>query len=88
MPKFYFTYGLEGQPFVGGWSIVVAPDNYTARQIFRLIHPDKTPGFLNCADVYDEEQFRKTEMAGPKGNFGRRCHEVIALTITPIDEKE
>lgn len=88
MPRFYFTYGTSGQPFVGGWSIVVAPDKHAACQIFRLIHPDKTPGILNCSSVYDEEQFAKTKMAGPEGNFGFRCHEVIALTITLIDEKE
>lgn len=24
MPKFYFTYGTDGQPFVGGWTEVEA----------------------------------------------------------------
>lgn len=79
MAKFYFTYGTEGQPFVGGWTEVEAPDRKIACALFRAIHPDKTEGLLNCCSVYSEEQFSKTEMAGSKGNFGRFCHEVITL---------
>ena len=30
MPKFYFTYGTDGQPFVGGWTEVEAPDRRAA----------------------------------------------------------
>lgn len=29
MARFYFTYGTDGQPFVGGWTEVEAP-NYGA----------------------------------------------------------
>lgn len=25
MPTFYFTYGTDGQPFVGGWTEITAP---------------------------------------------------------------
>ncbi len=81
MPKFYFTYGTDGtQPFIGGWTEVEAPDGAIAGNLFRAVHPDKTPGILNCAWVYSEERFLQTEMA--KGNFGVCCHEKITVTRT------
>lgn len=82
MSKFYFTYGIEGQPFVGGWTEIEAPDGAIAAELFRAVHPDKTPGILNCAWVYSEEQFKQTEMADPNGNFGYFCHEKITVTRT------
>lgn len=75
MKTFYFTYGTSGQPFVGGWTEVNAPNRGAA---FRAYHPDKTEGLLNCSSVYDEEHFKQTEMF-TSGNFNRRCHEVITL---------
>lgn len=80
MPKFYFTYGTSGQPFVGGWTEIEVPDAHVAAALFRAYHPDKTEGLLNCSSVYTQEQFEKTEMWGPDGNFGRRCHERITVT--------
>lgn len=81
MAKFYFTYGTDGtQPFKGGWTEVIAPDAHTARQLFQVYHPDRTPGILNCCWVYSEEAFAKTEMAKQGGNFGAGCWEVICLT--------
>ena len=79
MPKFYFTYGIEGQPFVGGWTEVEAPDDHTACALFRAYHPDKTENLMNCSCVYDEAHFKLTEMYR-RGNFGRRCREVIRVT--------
>lgn len=79
MAKFYFTYGSEGQPFVGGWTEVEAPDLDAACAAFRIYHPDKTEGLLNCCSAYDEDRFKQTSMYGPKGNFGRRCLETIIL---------
>lgn len=77
--KFYFTYGTDGkQPFVGGWTEVEASDLTLACEAFRLYHPDRTPGLLNCSSVYDEEQFRRTRMY-TESNFGCRCHETITL---------
>lgn len=78
MPKFYFTYGTEGQPFRGGWTEVEAPDGPAACAAFRTYHPDKTEGLLNCSSVYPEEQFKFTKMF-TAGNFGSRCHETIVL---------
>ena len=79
MSKYYFTYGTEGQPFVGGWTEVEAPDEDAACDAFRAYHPDKTDGLLNCSSVYDEAHFKLTEMYR-RGNFGHRCREVIRVT--------
>lgn len=83
MPKFYFTYGTEGQPFVGGWTEVEAPTVKAATIAFRAFHPDKTPGLLNCSDVYTQELFERTEMFR-EGNFGHRCRELIQLARTEV----
>lgn len=81
MEVFYFTYGLEDYyPWYGGWTEIEAPDKNSACELFRAFHPDHTPGFVNCAFIYPEEAFLKTEMAGPKGNFGARCRERITVT--------
>lgn len=79
MAKFYFTYGIEGQPFSGGWTEVVAPTARVAAAAFRAYHPDKIEGVLNCADMYTEEQFNSSGMNGESGNRGAFCHEVITL---------
>lgn len=78
MSKFYFTYGTDGQPFVGGWTEVEAPTARAAAFAFRLFHPDKTEGLLNCSDMYHRDAFERTEMFR-EGNFGHRCHEIITL---------
>ncbi len=86
MAKFYFTYGTEGQPFVGGWTEVEAPNVRIACIAFRAYHPDKTEGLLNCSSVYTEEQLKSTEMFST-GNFGFRCHETIVLRKELADER-
>lgn len=80
MAKFYFTYGTDGQPFVGGWTEVEAPDGHAACAAFRAFHPDKIDGVLNCSSVYSEKDFKSSCMAGPDGNFGRFCHEKITIS--------
>ena len=60
--KYYFTYGTDGQPFVGGWTEVEAPNVNLACAAFRLAHPDKEPGILNCSSTYTEENFLKSCM--------------------------
>ena len=42
MRTFYFTYGSSGQPFIGGWTEVNAPNYGAACAAFRAYHPDKT----------------------------------------------
>lgn len=77
--KFYFTYGYDHRPYNGGWTEVIAPDISTAVALFKAIHPPKDGDLLPCAGVYTEEQFQRSSMAGPKGNFGQFCHEVISI---------
>lgn len=79
MANFYFTYGSEGHPFPGGWTVVEAPDARAACAAFRAYHPDRYSGLLNCCEMYSEEGFRDTAMSGPGGNLGYRCHEKITL---------
>lgn len=86
MKKFYFTYGSEGHPFVGGWTEVEAPDMNSACSIFQVVHPNKSGDCLNCSSIYAEDEFKRTQMAGPKGNFGARCHEKITLTVEELNE--
>lgn len=80
MGKYFFTYGTEGQPYNGGWTVVEAPDQRAAALAFRAFHPDRTDGLLNCSSIYDEEHFTKTRMA-VEGNFGAFCREIITLSI-------
>lgn len=86
MARFYFTYGISGHPFMGGWTVVFADDIDAACLAFRAYHPDKIEGVLNCAFVYDNEQFEKTEMP-QKGNFGYRCREVITFLRKVVKNK-
>lgn len=84
--KFYFTYGIDGQAFVGGWTEIEAPTVKIATIVFRVYHPDRTPGLLNCTNVYTEDSFKKTDMFR-SGNFGFRCHETIILKRELADER-
>ena len=84
MAKFYFTYGLEDQPFIGGWTEIEAPSREAACDCFRIIHPNKQGSrLINCSCIYAEEQFKKTAMFS-FGNFGKKCHERITLTVERI----
>ena len=79
MAKFYFTYGTSRQfPFQGGWTEVEAPSYDAACTAFRAFHPEASPNYLNCCEVYTEEWFKETKMY-TEGNFGSRCHERITL---------
>ena len=86
--RYFFTYGPEGHPYHGGWTEIDAPDMRTACTIFRAFHPDKTEDCLNCCEVYTEEQFSKTKMAGPDGNLGMFCHEKITAQRETAERKE
>lgn len=78
MNNYYFTYGTEGHPFRGGWTLIQAEDEMQARAVFQAVHPNKIPGLLNCSSVYTEEHFQRTAMA-KAGNFGQGCHELISI---------
>ena len=77
--KYYFTFGSEGQLFVGGWVTVTAKSFFDARRLF-IEHYGKNAldnnGFLRFSFQYDEDEFEKTGMA-TKGNIGAFCHEEI-----------
>lgn len=83
MPSFYYTYGISPQqPYLGGWTKITAPDRATADKIFRTYHPS-LPGHgitLNCAFVYNEDEFVNTEMY-KNGNFGVGCLEELTFSI-------
>ena len=79
MPKFYFTYGTSRQyDYQGGWTEVEAPSRSAAIAAFRAYHPNRRIGVLNCADVYCEDYFLKTDMF-TEGNLGAYCHERTVL---------
>lgn len=83
LAKYYFTYASDGSnPYCGGWTEVWAPNRNLACTAFRMVHPDKFPGFLNCAGVYSAEEFKKTRMAAAGGNFGFCCQETISMDLT------
>jgi len=77
--KFYFTYGSEGHPFPGGWTLVKALDREMACAIFRAFHPDHIPGLVNCCGIYGEDEFKKSKMY-TNGNLGHRCWEELSAT--------
>ena len=85
MNNYYFTYGSEGQPFVGGWTKVVAEDLKEAVDMFKAIHPCKN-GLINCEGVYDEKSFYMTTMPF-KGNMRKFQHEIIMRFEMSLDEK-
>lgn len=79
MKNFYFTFGKNdvNQPFRGGWIIVKAVSQSDAITIFNAYFPNrKNPQICNCAIIYNEEEFRQTNMY-KNGNFGCRCHGII-----------
>lgn len=78
MSKFYYTYGTDPRyPYQGGWTEIEALDRPGADKLFQMHHPDRTPGILNCADIYNEDEFRRTGM--DEDNFGACCHEKITI---------
>ena len=80
---YYFTYGSEGQPYVGGWTEIELEGGgsfSTAIEIFRSIHPDRVNGCVNCAGIYTESHFKSTRMS-TESNLGRRCVEHIKVVI-------
>ena len=75
MNTYYFTFGSsELYPYRYGWVEIQAPNERTARDVYRLYYPDKVGGFLNCAFVYGSE-FEKTAMY--RGEYGDKCHARI-----------
>ncbi len=64
----YYTFGSDPRyPYPGGWVEVHAPDLASAHRIFRSYYPDRTPGVLNCAFCYTDEDWDPLEQLGPRG---------------------
>lgn len=76
--KFYFTYGISGMAYEGGWTEVEAPSITIAWQAFTAFHPSVN-GITACSDIYTEAEFRKTGMLDG-GNFGAKTREKITIT--------
>lgn len=88
MPTFYFTYGTDpAYPFEGGWTTVIAPDRLAATALFRIYHPDRVKGIVNCADIYDERSFKMLDMF-TRGNFKKFCREVIMVGRVVEDDEQ
>lgn len=80
-----FTFGSSmNYPFQWGYVSITAPTVQEACAEFRRNWPDRTPGFINCADYYYEE----ADVADIKatGNGGK-CHKSIDITIPVIEGK-
>ena len=77
--RYYFTLGTnEGFPFHGGWVEVVAHDLDEAIERYaKFFPPRELNGFVNCAFMYPEEQFKDTSMAKRGENMGHGCWAVI-----------
>ena len=85
--KYYFTYGTDGQPFVGGWTEVEAPNVNLACAVFRAVHPDKEPG-----DVYKRQDPYCGALDLNGSNFNNlnifaRCHFVHPFRISNSSSK-
>lgn len=60
MKKFYFTFGSwEGYPYQSTYLIVEAESRQEAARLFREKYPDKTPNTVNCADIYNEKEWKE-----------------------------
>ena len=79
MVKIYYTFGTDPRyPYLGGWVTVEAESLVKAHRIFRACFPDRTPGFLNCADYYTEDEFMRSGMY-QEGNHGAFCYQKLRL---------
>lgn len=76
---FYFTYGTDEKfPFRRGWTEVHAANRGQAVALFRREHPDRTPGLVNCADIYTEKYFTDHILPEYKKDIDWcMCHERI-----------
>ena len=82
--KTFFCYGTNPKfPFRNGWTEVEAPDKGTAIEVFRLLHPDRTPGIVNCSFIYSEEEFEESGLSTNPlflKDPDQYCHERVTFT--------
>jgi hypothetical protein len=80
MNRYYFTFGSsDSHPYPNKYLIVEADNQKSAQHIFRSKYPDKVPGTLNCAFIYNEEQWQKAT-----ANHSMECVEVLKIVSTKI----
>lgn len=76
MNSYYYTFGTdERYPYQGGWIQVFAETMKEANQLFRKYYPDRHEGILNCAMVYEQEEFPRSMLIN--GNLGWYCHRAL-----------
>ena len=76
--SFIYTFGSSDSfPHHGGWVEVQAQDRATADEIFRSRYPDRTPGTLNCASIYTQEEFQSIWDKYYKGTDWDVCHQIL-----------
>ena len=76
--RFFFTFGTsDNYPYYGGWVEVFAENLDEAVEKFRKKYPDLHEHTVNCAFIYPESEWIKTEMAKFGSNQGFGCHDVI-----------
>ena len=58
--RFYFTFGANPQfPYGSSEYVeVIAPDKFTACRAFSINYPDRHKGIMNCAFVYNGDEFK------------------------------
>ena len=75
--SYYFTFGTDERfPYQTGYVIIDAPNERCARDIFRMFWPDRHENCLNCAFVYEEDEFMRSICAKEP------CHAQIRFTET------
>jgi len=75
---YYFTFGIQGQLFEGGWVKVNADNLSDAQTKFTEHYGDKAirNHYFNYAMAYSEKEFQFTRMSR-EGNFGAFEHEYL-----------
>lgn len=82
LQTFYYTFGTsESFPFQRGWVEIQATSQSEANKLFRQHFPDKTPGVLNCAFIYTEEEFQKVKDSMSQYPDWSICHKRITEDI-------
>ena len=73
-----FSFGdWKGFPYQGGYVIINARTKAEAIREFRSRFPDKTPGKLNCSDIYTDP--KNIQEFKNNGNLGAGCHQYINM---------
>ena len=78
LQTFYYTFGTaESFPYQRGWVEIQANSQSQVNDLFRQHFPDKTPGVLNCAFVYTEEEFQIVKESMLQHPDWSICHKHI-----------